>query len=690
MKKYTIFFFILLLVPMAIFGQEGFRSKAPKAGPAPIIKLGEATQVTFKNGLKVIVVENHKLPTVSFQLFVNTPPIFEGPSMGYIDIAGQMLNKGTTTKSKAEIDEAIDFIGASLSTSANGVNGSCLTKHQDKLLALMTDVLFNPSFPEEEFEKLKKQAISALAQEKDDPNAIAANVSARLNNGRNHPYGEVTTEATINAIELKECHQFYETYFQPGISYLIITGDLSAQEALDLASKHFSHWENNPIKRLPLEVPQKPEQTTVNFVDKLGAVQSVINVTFPLEMRPGAPDAIKASVMNTALGAYFGSRLMSNLREDKAFTYGARSIFNTDPVIGSFKAYASVRNEVTDSAIVEFLYEINRFQEEEMPEKELRMVKNYMTGSFARSLENPRTVATYTLNTARYGLPKDYYATYLEKLDAVTTEDVLNMAKKYLTTDQANIVVVGNKDDVAETLLPFSKQGRVNYYDVYGNIIEEIGMSVPAGITAETVISDYLNAIGGLSKLNSVENIIIVMGAEIQGMTMESVLYHKAPNKLSMSNKMLGNIVQQSVFDGEKGISVNMGKSAPMEEKRLADMKIDSRIFPERFYGELGVTTTLRGIELVNGNKAYRVDILYPSGTKKVNYFDMESSLKIREVDYEGEVVITNDIGDYKEVSGIKFPHSVTVSGVMPIPLELKTSAVEVNTEISDELFKVE
>ncbi len=690
MKKYILFFFVFLLSAISIFGQEDFRSKAPEAGPAPIIKLGEAHEVTLKNGLKVIVVENHKLPIVSFQLFVNLPPIFEGPSAGYVDIAGQMLDKGTTTKSKAEIDEAIDFIGASLSTSANGVRGSCLTKHMDELLALMTDVLFNPSFPEEEFEKLKKQAISALAQQKDDPNAIAANVSARLNNGRNHPYGEVETEATINAIELKECRQFYDTYFQPGISYLIITGDVKTQEALDLASKLFSHWENHPIARQPLQVPQRPEETTVNFVDKLGAVQSVINVTYPIEMRPGAPDAIKASVMNTALGSYFGSRLMSNLREDKAFTYGARSVFHTDPVIGNFKAYASVRNEVTDSALVEFLYEINRLREEEMPEEELRMVKNYMTGSFARSLENPRTVATYTLNTARYGLPKDYYATYLEKLAAVTTMDVLKMAKKYLTTDQANILVVGNKDEVAEKLLPFSKQGRINYYDVYGNIVEEVSMAVPEGITAETVISDYLNAIGGLSKLNSIENIIIMMEAEVQGLTIESVLYHKAPNKLSMSNKMLGNIVQQSVFDGEKGFSVNMGKSEPMKDQRLADMKVDARIFPERFYGELGVTTTIKGIELVNGKKAYRIDILYPSGTKKVNYFDMETSLKVREVDYEGEAVITNDIGDYKEVDGIKIPYSVTVTGAMPMPLELKTSAVEVNTEISEELFKVE
>ncbi len=690
MKKYIVLFIAFMIAQSNVIGQEDFRSKSPKPGPAPVIKLGDSKQVTLKNGLKVIVVENHKLPQISFRLFVDVPPVLEGPSMGYIDIAGQMLNKGTATKSKADIDEAVDFIGASLSTSYTGISGTCLTKHKDQLLELMTDVLFNPSFPEDEFKKLKTQAISTLAQAKDDPNQIASNVSSRLNYGRNHPYGEVSTDATIKAIELKECKKFYETYFQPGISYLLITGDIATQEALNLASKYFADWENTPIVRQPLETPQKPEATTVNFVDKPGAVQSVINVTFPIEIKPGAPDAIKASVMNTALGAYFGSRLMSNLREDKAFTYGARSILSTDKEIGYFNAYASVRNEVTDSAVVEFLREIERLREEEMPEDELQMVKNYRMGSFARSLENPGTVANYTLNTARYGLSKDYYATYLEKLNAVTTKDVLAMAKKYLTTDRANIVVVGNKDEVADKLLPFSKQGRVNYYDVFGNIVEEISMEVPAGITADIVIEDYLNSIGGLKKLNAVENIIIVMSAEIQGMTLESILYHAAPNKLSMTNKMLGNIVQQSIFDGEKGISVSMGQSEVMEGDRLADMKIDGRIIPERFYKGLGVTSTLKGIELVNGKKAYRIDLLYPSGKKKVNYFDMESNLKIREIDYEGEFVITNEIGDYKEVNGIKLPHSVTVTGAMPVPLELKTTTVEVNTEISEEIFKVE
>ena len=690
MKKYISIFIFLLSLQLTLSAQEDFRKQAPAPGPAPVIKLGESKQVTLKNGLKVIVVENHKLPVINIQLFVDYPPILEGSSAGFVDMAGQMLSKGTTTRTKAQIDEAVDFIGASFSTSASGVNGSCLTRHKDKLLEIMTDVLFNPSFPPDEFEKLKKQTISALAQAKDDPEAIAANVSARVRNGRNHPYGEIETEETITSIKVEECKGFYDTYFQPGISYLIITGDIATQEALNLASRYFSKWENHPVKKPLFETPQKPEATTVNFVNKVGAVQSVINITYPIDLKPGSPDVIQSSVLNTVLGAYFGSRLNTNLREDKAYTYGARSVINPDPLIGYFNANASVRNEVTDSSIVQFLYEMEQLQKEPIPEDELRMVKNYITGSFARSLEDPSTVARFTLNTARYGLPSDYYATYLEKLNAVTANDIKEMAQTYLTIDQAHIVVVGNKDEVAEKLLPFSKQGKGNYYDVYGNILEEKSMPVPNDVTATSVLSDYLNAIGGKAKLNDIKTIIMVMNAEIQGVTIESVLYHSVPNKLSMSNKMLGNIIQQSVYDGNKGFTVNMGTAEPMSEDQLSDMKIDGRVFPERFYDELGVKTTLKGIELVEGDQAYRIDIEYPSGAKKTNYFDVDTKLKIRELDYQDGNIITKDIGDYKSIEGILFPHLISATGLMPVPLVMKTSVVEVNSEISAELFKVE
>lgn len=687
---FFLFLGLFFFLGQASFAQEDFRKSAPPAGPAPRIELGEADMMTFKNGLKVIVVENHKLPRLSFQVFVNHPPILEGEDAGYVDMAGQMLSRGTTNRSKAQIDEEVDFIGANLNTSSTGVTIRGLSKHKDKMLDIMLDVLYNPTFPEEEFEKIRTQTLSALAQSKDDPNTIAANVAGVLRNSKKHPYGEVVTEETVNNIKVEKCKEFYETYFHPNISYLIITGDITKKEATELASLHFSKWEKAATPFQAYDLPRPPQVRQVGFVDKPGAVQSVINITYPVILVPGDKDAIKASVMRTLLGGYFSSRLNANLREDKGYTYGARAVLDSDPRIGYFNAYASVRNEVTDSSLVEFLHEIEKLTQEEVSDAELEMVKNVMTGSFARSLERPETMARYQLNVARYNLPKDYYATYLEKLSKVSKADILEMSKKYLRPNNAHILVVGNKDEVADKLKQFSPEAKVNFYDAYGNYLDDAGLAIPEGITAEDVLEDYLNAVGGRQNLDKIKDVVIEMSAEMQGMTINSTLFHKAPNKLALKTKMMGNVMQSSTFDGEKGTNMQMGTFTPMEGSDLEDMRIDSRLFPERTYKEMGVKTSLKSIELVNGKKAYKIVIEYPSGSKKTHYFDMESSLKVKEIETRGDAQVTNEIGDYREVNGILFPHKTTVSGGLPIPLTLTTNAVEVNTDLDAELFKVE
>jgi hypothetical protein len=406
-------------------------------------------------------------------------------------------------------------------------------------------------------------------------------------------------------------------------------------------------------------------------------------------LKPGTADAIPASVMNTVLGSYFGSRLNQNLREKKAYTYGAFSSMPTDPIISAFEASASVRNEVTDSAIVQFLFELKRLRTEPMEDPELEMVKNVMTGSFARSLEDPETVARFALNTARFNLPAGYYQTYLEKLSKVNRQDVMEMAIKYLKPDRAYILVVGNKEEVSPKLSPFAGKEKVKFFDAFGNPVEDQVMVAPSGVTAQSVINDYLAALGGLDKLNAIENVSILMETSLQGITLQIEMNHKAPDKLAMINMMMGNVIGETVYDGVKGVTMQMGQSEPMDEKKLEDMKIDGRLFPERLYEKLGVKTELKGIEAVGDKKAYKVVVEYPSGNKKTYYFDIATSLKIKEVRTEGDVVITSEITEYKEWNGIKFPNSITLSGAMPVPMTMVTKEVEVNGALDDALFKI-
>ncbi|MBK9337246.1 MAG: insulinase family protein [Lewinellaceae bacterium] len=248
------------------------RKKSPKEGSAPKIQIGKAETSKLSNGLTVIVVENHKLPRVSFRVFADFDPVQEKDAAGYADMAGELLSKGTTSRTKSQLDEEVDFIGASLSSDANGVSGACLAKHTDKLLGLMSDVLLNPTFPAEELDKAKRRAESGLASAKDNAEAIAGNVGKVLRYGKNHPYGENMTEETLAKITLDQIKNYHATYFKPNIAYLVIVGDINKADAIAKAEKYFGKWKAGDVPKHQYATPKQPEKTQVDFVHKTGAV----------------------------------------------------------------------------------------------------------------------------------------------------------------------------------------------------------------------------------------------------------------------------------------------------------------------------------------------------------------------------------------------------------------------------------
>ncbi len=671
---------------------ETFRHTAPSASEARKIALGKTESFELDNGLTVIVAENHKLPRVAVRMTLKNEALLEGDQAGYTSIAGDLLSRGTTSRTKAQIDEEIDFIGGRFSTFSRGFFASSLKKHSDKLMEVVTDIVYNPSFPKEEFDKIKKQTLSGLAANASDPNAMMSNVAAALNYGKDHAYGEVQTEETTENIKLATCRNYVKKYFTPSNAYLTIVGDVTPAEAKEMAQKYFGGWKNQPVDLPKNESVARPDGTQVSFVNKAGAVQSVVRVTYPVDLKPGAADAVKASVMNTILGGGFSSRLMQNLREDKAFTYGARSSLRNDPVVGNFSASASVRNEVTDSTIQEFLYELERINSEPVTAKELSGIKSYMAGGFARSLESPETIARFALNKIRYNLPDDYYDTYLQRLEAVTIADVQAMAKKYITPKNANVIVVGNKNEVADKLVRFDSDGKIDFYDNNGNVVEY--REVSGDLTAETVIANYIKAIGGADKLKAVKDITINMAADMMGSTIDATIVQKSPNKSMMKMTMQGMVMQEQVFDGEKGKSTAMGQTKMMSEEEIKVAKTQAILFPELKMKELGNTAKLVGTENIEGTDAYQVDITDKDGKTTSVFYDAKTFLKIRDVnamEAQGQTMtITNDHKDYQEVDGVLLPYTRTTTGAAPVPIVMKVKEIKINSGVEDSLFKVE
>ncbi|MBX2889846.1 MAG: insulinase family protein [Saprospiraceae bacterium] len=669
------------------------RQAAPAPGSAPKIQIGKAETFKLDNGLTVIVVENHKLPRASFQIFVDNDPAQEKDAAGYVQMMGELLSKGTKTRTKSQIDEAVDFIGATLSSSQNGVNGSCLSKHSEKLLEIMSDVLLNPSFPAEELEKAKRRQESGLAANKDDANAIANNVGSVLRYGKNHPYGEIMTEESLAKINLDQIRGHYNTYFKPNIAYFVVVGDVTKAQAEKYAKQYFGKWQKGDVPMHKYAVPQAPAKTQVDFVHKPGAVQSVINITYPVDLLPGTQEAIKGRVANALFGGYFNSRINANLREGHGWTYGARSSLNPDRLVGSFNATASVRNAVTDSSIIELLKEMRRMASEPVPNDELQVVKNVLTGQFSQSLEQPGTVANFALSTARFKLPADYYEKYLQVLQNVTPQDVAAMAKKYINPDRAHILVVGNKDDVADRLKQFSPEGKVNMYDVYGNPIIPSGATLPAGMTAEKVIEDYVNAIGGTAKIAAIKDLMMTSVIQTGGPELTLSTWQK-DGKIATDMTMNGMSMSKQQFDGTKAKESGMGGSRDLEGEDLNDLKEQALFCKEATYLTGGYKLALKGLEQINGSDAYIVEVERPDGKKRTEYYDMKTSLKVREVSsvtgQDGQPAsMTTDLADYKEMNGVLFPHTVTLIGIMPVPLKGVVKELKVNGGIDDKVFKL-
>lgn len=686
MKKIISLFVLTLICTSAAFAQLD-RSIMPPPGPAPKIQLADYKMFQLENGLKVIVVENNKLPVVSFNLSIDRDPILEGKNAGYVSAAGELLRTGTATRTKDKLDKDIDFIGASLSTGPTGINASSLKKHINTLLEIMSDIVLNPNFTQTELDKIIKQENSSLAAQKDEPGSIAGRVLAKILYGKEHPYSESETEETLKNITLEMCKDYYKNYFIPNNAYLAIVGNITEAEAKPLAEKYFGSWEKGEPKQYTYLTPTAPAVTKVALVNRDNSVQSTIRVAHVVDLKIGSEDDIKARVANTILGGGV-FRLFENLREKHAFTYGAYSSLISDKLIGKFVANTEARNEVTDSSIAQILFEMNRMRNDLVPETELQKAKNYLSGSFSIALENPKTVANFAINIDKYKLPKDYYANYLQNVSNVTPNDVQQISKKYFLPDQSYILVVGKAADIADKLKQFT-MSKIEYYDIYGNKYDPSAMKIPEGVTAQSVIDKYIKAVGGLDKLKAIKTKITTMRATMQGQEVKIVLTQKAPNKFLQVLSVSG-MEQKTIFDGVNGYQSAMGHSTELKAETLEALKYEATLDLIYNLDAYGIKTTLAGLDKVNGKDAYKVELVFPSGKKWTYYYDTVSGLKLKDSKVlkmpQGEFTQSVEYDDYREVEGIMCPYKYTQTiGPQTIPLTI--SEIQINKDVDDSVF---
>ena len=683
MKTKIVLLVAILSMSFALNAQVD-RTKKPAPGPAPVVKFGKADKFTLKNGLTVIIVENHKLPRASARLTIDNKPYFEGKKAGVSGMMGSLMGRGTPSITKDNFNERVDFLGANIGFGSSSSFAASLSRYFDEVLGLMADGVKNSQFTQEEFDKEQKITLDGIKSNEKSVTSAARRVENLLTYGANHPYGEYISKESVNNITLADVETNYNRYYRPNNAYLIIQGDIKPKKIKKLVKNLFGDWKTREISEIEIQKPINVETTEINFINMNNAVQSEIAIINNIELKLGDKDYYAALLANRILGGSGTARLFKNLREDKGYTYGSYSSIRQSRYAASFRATASVRNMVTDSSVVEMMKEINTIRYKKITKSELKNAKAQYIGSFVINVQKPETVAGYALNRELYNLSDNYYETYLEKINAVTIDEVQNAAIKYFRGDKARIIITGKGIDVLKNLEKNSDY-KINYFDKYGNPSEkpEMTLPIPDGMTATDVVNKYFEAIGGKEKAMAVKTTMMVSNATIQGTPLVMTTKASAPNKTLMTISVMGNTMQKVVFDGEKGYQEAQGRKTDMKPEDITEGKEANAIFNDLNY----TSGKLTRIEPIDGKNT----IVLKIGNEEV-FYDMTSGLKVKSVKTvktpDGkEVKVPTTYGDYKAVEGIMFPHSIEIKSG-PMNLNFKIVEIKINEGVEDKDFE--
>ena len=385
------------------------RSKAPEAGPAPVVQLGDFEKFTLDNGLRVILVEDHDRPVVNFNINFIVDPFVEGEKAGESSFFGDLWGRGTVNRTADQLNNEVDFLGATFRTGSRSLGFMTLTKYTDKMMDVLTDVLYNPTFPQEELDKIKDQALGVLQMSRTSPGAIMDNIMTATVYPEGHAYSDIMTEATVEAITVDDCREYYENYIIPNSAVVIIVGDMNLKEAKNLCEKYLGKWEKGEIITHEDPAVNYPEGIQVVFSPKDGAVQSTIEMMSPITLTPDSEDRMALSIANAIYGGGgFDAKLFRNLRETHGYTYGVYSSVSSDEISGKFSAGGDVNGNATDSSFVQMRFELQNMMDGDYTEQDLEKFKTMYAGDFSRSLESSSTIASFAYTNERYGLPDDY------------------------------------------------------------------------------------------------------------------------------------------------------------------------------------------------------------------------------------------------------------------------------------------
>jgi len=471
---------VLLLISATPSAQQGLdRKKIPTPGKTPELRVPAWTKSTLANGAELLVSEKHDLPLISFSLtFLGGADQFEpAGKQSVASLTAALLSEGTKTRDAEALSNALQLLGTSVNASVSGESGSIsfrsTTAKFPATLDILADILVNPTFPENGLERLRGQRLVQLTQARAQPGAIANRVFPRIVYGSDHPYGRVVTEESLKAVTRADLVAFHKAYYQPGRALITVVGDTTAATVKPVIEKSLAAWTKGG-ERPSFTFPpvSAPKATTIFLVDKPGAAQSTFAIGRPGPPR-NTPDFYALQVMNTMLGGMFQSRLNANIREEKGYSYGVTSSFGYGKGPGPFRTGGDIVTEKSDAALVEFMKELKGIiGGRPITDEELTTAKDALIQRLPGTFASVSSINSALTTLWVQNLPDDYYQQYAKRVAAITRDDVLRVAKQYVTVDNLAIVIVGDRK-VIEGPLKATNIAPIVYYDIEGNRLNE-------------------------------------------------------------------------------------------------------------------------------------------------------------------------------------------------------------------------
>ena len=652
------------------------------------------TPLKLGNGMKLLVVQDPSATEVTWELTFDYPPFLEGEKAGLKQLVADVLMAGTSSRSRADITSEIEALDARFEANAQGFTAQSSAAESANLLRIVSDVVLNPLFQEEEIVASKERLAALINSQLTSANAMAENVVSATTFGNLHPYGEIMTLTSLEAITKTDLEEFHSTYFRPNAGILTVVGDITPDAAFAKANSHFGKWMRGNIPFSRIAPASFPKGNQVRFVSLEESSTSTIVISQPVPYPPGHPDAAAIDLMSTILGGQSSQSRLTGMIPSAGQVSGQVSCsLIPDPLTAKFEISWVVPLEATGGSIEKIMAEINRMRDEAVSDGELNQAKELLINRFMESLDLSSTVSDFALNIDRYDLPKDHFEAYLKRLNDVTSEDIQRVAKNMIKPNNLNICVVAPAI-VLNDLTVFDSGEGIDQYDALGQRTIERSKA-PLGLKLEDVLDRHFEAIGGAKAWGKLSGITTQGSVEYGG---GMSLQHREDRRFSQKKpairtelSMAGAPVLIRVVEPTGGQELQIGQVTDMDEKSVQTMM--SYLSPTRLMSmnKNGFSGSILGKEDVDGSSSIVVEFKNEEVTETYWFRESDGLLIQRERPALDGSSVVERLEQYIDFAGNGMKvAAIRTSIVGGQTMTIRTATVTFNPEFADNAFELQ